>query len=357
MEVTCHALTACGMMATSIMPPTDVDSPRESLEYVRPSAGITRRQFRIFLWLLFINTIIFASSVFGPGAGFFRGAWDNYQERRAIKKRVEQQDALLQQAGKFTQAIDEVIYEENPAEAQRLLNSPIGYTVIDVLRNGGGGGQGGLFGGSARPAAEWQLPVLRTEPPIVTQLRAQFSQQTGEKLATILLHNLKKPNGDDRLVWITADAEQPIAQDNANPQTQHYSANTKRAITAFVIEKTDNPNSVPAIDVAKHHVTLRPEIPDRQTTFTLTESDDPQKTSFVIDPKGCFRFYAAQLDPKDPSHFTVDYALDGQRGTIDGYIKNDDSIIFAPRTGRITNERPDGKIWNPLAAPPTAPAN
>jgi len=53
--------------------PTDVESPPDSpannpLEYVRPSPAITRRQFRVFLWLIFINTIIFASSVFGPGA-------------------------------------------------------------------------------------------------------------------------------------------------------------------------------------------------------------------------------------------------------------------------------------------------
>jgi len=344
------------------MPPADVESPpdsppRPSLEYDRTSTHITRRQFRIFLWLLFINTIIFASSVFGPGAAFFRTAWDNYQERRQIRKRAEQQDAFLHQAGKFTQAIDEVIYEENPAEAQKLLNSPIGYTVIDVIRNGGGGGQGGLFGGDAKPAAEWQLPVLRTEPPIVTQLRARFSNQTGEKLATILLHNLKKPNGDDRLVWITADGEQAIVSNNPNPQRQLYSANTRRTITAFVIERTDNPDSIPVIDVAKHHVTLRPEVPNRQTTFTPTQTDDPRKTSLVVDPKGCFRFYAAQLDSKDPSHFTIDYALDGQRGTIDGLIKDDDSIVFLPRTGRITSERPDGKIWNPLAAPTTAPAN
>src|SRR2546423_1656177 len=123
------------------MPPTDLESPpdstpRSSLEYDRSSTHVTRRQFRIFLWLIFINTIIFASSVFGPGAGFSRSAWESYQERREIRKQVERQDAFLRQAGTYPAPANDVIYEENPAEAAKLLNSSSGYTVIDMQRNG-----------------------------------------------------------------------------------------------------------------------------------------------------------------------------------------------------------------------------
>src|SRR5438128_4960187 len=122
------------------MPPTDLESPpesmpRSSLEYDRSSTHVTRRQFRIFLWLIFINTIIFASSVFGPGAGFFRSAWESYQERRETRKQVERQHAFLRQVGTYTAQADDVIYEENPAEAAKLLNSSSGYTVIDIQRD------------------------------------------------------------------------------------------------------------------------------------------------------------------------------------------------------------------------------
>src|SRR5258706_2848465 len=123
------------------MPPIDVESPpdstpRPSLEYDRSSTHVTRRQFRIFLWLIFINTIIFASSVFGPGADFLRSAWQNYQESRQIRKQSEKQDSFLHQAGTYTAPADDVIYEENPAEVAKLLNSSSGYTVVQMQEYG-----------------------------------------------------------------------------------------------------------------------------------------------------------------------------------------------------------------------------
>jgi hypothetical protein len=34
------------------------------------------------------------------------------------------------------------------------------------------------------------------------------------------------------------------------------------------------------------------------------------------------RFFAGQPDPTDESHFTIDYELDGDRGTIDGWLRD-----------------------------------
>jgi hypothetical protein len=64
-----------------------------------------------------------------------------------------------------------------------------------------------------------------------------------------------------------------------------------------------------------------------------------KRTPSVIQKRGIFswplgsptRVFAGQVDPADPSHFTIDYEAFGQRDTIDGWLEADDSITFKPR--------------------------
>jgi hypothetical protein len=68
------------------------------------------------------------------------------------------------------------------------------------------------------------------------------------------------------------------------------------------------------------------------------------------------RVYAGHLDPQDAAHLTIDYAIDGRRGTIDGRFDNDETVTLTPRGGH--NER--GIAWTPaesvLFKPPTSHA-
>jgi hypothetical protein len=41
--------------------------------------------------------------------------------------------------------------------------------------------------------------------------------------------------------------------------------------------------------------------------------------------------FAGQPDPNDPTHFTIDYAFNGQRNTIDGWVLNDGGVKLEPR--------------------------
>jgi hypothetical protein len=47
--------------------------------------------------------------------------------------------------------------------------------------------------------------------------------------------------------------------------------------------------------------------------------------------EGVLRVLPGQIDPADPSHFTIPYTVDGQAGTIDGWLKDDDKILLEPR--------------------------
>lgn len=43
------------------------------------------------------------------------------------------------------------------------------------------------------------------------------------------------------------------------------------------------------------------------------------------------RVFVGTPDPSDPSHFTIDYELDGQRHTLDGWLRDDDTVVIESR--------------------------
>jgi hypothetical protein len=43
------------------------------------------------------------------------------------------------------------------------------------------------------------------------------------------------------------------------------------------------------------------------------------------------RIYAGQLDPEDASHFTIDYEARGRRHTIDGWLRDDETVLLEER--------------------------
>src|SRR6266550_5210993 len=186
-----------GMIATLAMPPTDVESPPDSapassLEYVRASAPVTRRQFRFLLFLTLLNTILLATFICGPTISqLIRSAWQQYQTRQRIQKQQQAQDALLQQAAQFTAPADQVVYEENPTDAAALLNSSKSATSTAPA----------TYLPIFRARMPWQPTVVLADPPLVARLRAALPP-SNEVLGTLLLHNLKNKIGQERLVWV-----------------------------------------------------------------------------------------------------------------------------------------------------------
>src|SRR5947199_3869200 len=148
------------------MPPVDVESPPDapaanSLEYVRASAPVTRRQFRFLLFLTLLNTILLAAFVCAPTvSSFVRSSWQEYQSKRRLSQLLQQQSALLQKAATFTAPADEVLYEDNPAEAAKLLSASSDYSTLP------NSGSDIVY----LPPQPWQPPVYRQMQPVATQL-------------------------------------------------------------------------------------------------------------------------------------------------------------------------------------------
>jgi hypothetical protein len=47
--------------------------------------------------------------------------------------------------------------------------------------------------------------------------------------------------------------------------------------------------------------------------------------------EGPLRLFAGQADANDASHFTIDYVLGDQKGVIDGWLKDDGSVLLEKR--------------------------
>jgi hypothetical protein len=97
---------------------------------------------------------------------------------------------------------------------------------------------------------------------------------------------------------------------------------------------------------------IHPPGEELQVPWTWTPAADGQPERFRIDAPNTYRFYAGQPDPADPSRFTIDYDMNGTRGTIRGRVKGDETIELLPTTGRVVGSR-----WyqDPPSTRPAAP--
>jgi hypothetical protein len=334
------------MPATLENPPTEI-SPPPSIEYARSTAPVTRRQFRLLLFLTFLNTLFLAWFVAGPVISqFTRAQWQGIQNRLQIRKARQQQINVLQQAAVFTEPADQVIYEEDPERAATLSSSSPNYLHVGFDSSD-----------SFRPKPTTR-PAYRKLPPMPSQLHAAMTNAPAINERLILLHSLKNSQGESRLIWICLNTIQSVQPNGEpTPDRRRLDLTTRRLLKAFLIQQKQGTGPIPTVDAGKRLTTLELRSPNLLTSFTWTKTTGPEKFRLDVDPHGLFRIYAAQLDPADPSHFTIDYAIDNQRNTIDGYLKPNDKLDLIPRAGQIAPTRdPTNFIWDPFAAPTTRPS-
>ena len=80
-------------------------------------------------------------------------------------------------------------------------------------------------------------------------------------------------------------------------------------------------------------MTLNANVIDPATTssrsmLTITRGDG---TTITLQRGETLRVFAGQPDPVDPSHFTIDYVLNGTRNTLDGWLVDDGIVRIETR--------------------------
>jgi hypothetical protein len=103
--------------------------------------------------------------------------------------------------------------------------------------------------------------------------------------------------------------------------------------------------SVPAYSISSR-ATLWLGTRDRQLHFGYP----PPKIE--LDESDELTVYAGKIDPTDTSHVTVDYLLNGQRGTIDGWLQKDDTMLFYVRSGPAATRPTQGFLSAPSPSSP-----
>jgi hypothetical protein len=184
-----------------------------------------------------------------------------------------------------------VAYEESPEAATALVAKGGEYAA---------GKTGGNFNTTVAIHVPAPLKILSelTDPPL--RLRG----------ATLFLHGRTSPGGNRRLVII-----------QRVPNT---------LVPAFV-PYTD-------LDVTLLEPSWKTGLP-RQV---FPASGEPPRVIIPHDLNAMarhLRIFAGQPDPKDASHFMIQYEVSGIRGTIDGWLQDDDTVRMDVREGPAAQQR------------------
>jgi hypothetical protein len=167
---------------------------------------------------------------------------------------------LRRAVANFHEAPGTVVYNEDPAEAQKLLASGKFQRVPYA----------GTFAGT-----DWN-PVVRTLPKALDTFHFES--------AIVFLHNLTLPNGERRLVLVNLQSnnEEELGQGRV----------LSFWMTIFNTRKNENMNNIPCKSL---------EIPG-------------------LAPGDRVRVVAGQVDPNDPSAFSIEFQINDKKQVLRGRI-------------------------------------
>jgi hypothetical protein len=246
-------------------------------------------------------------------------AVSGYQRERDMRRQAS--DRLLS----HTRPSEQAVYEEDPVAARKLLSSPgaSGPPEYRALS---------LSNIDSRYASSFQAPVIIRD----VSTMSPFDRNDNDRDRGILfVHGLTSPAGNKRIVFL----ELKVDSTGGSPQRtkgQQYEIRLERQLYYRIFTPADaSANRDPAVARDGPSLQVRTTGGD---VFPVRWVDGVLRTD--REPGKSLRFYGGQPDPKDPSHFTVDYEFDGQRGTIDGWLTDDDFLRIRPRGGEV-----DGGTW------------
>lgn len=320
---------------------------RQPLPYDRAAAqSIPRWQFRLLFLIVVLHLAITIQSSYAPGiAASVKRRWAEYQESRRI-------DALQQQAWKWSEPAEKVVWDDDPATAAGLLAGP-GYFPVGVPS---------FIAGNYPFLAGWPPGAAARPPQFANQLFQPdfpFSKdglvQSDENYAVVFMHGLKSPAGERRLVYVYLKGSTDLNMARIpEPPGRHArgriapfeaSANRKLRLIAVPCLPADGPTPPKTLSKESTGITVAPQSTGQwKVAWKWVPAPNGEGGQVLVEPRDDFRFYAGQVNPTDPGHFTIAYEHDGVRGTIHGRLKDDGSIDLRPDAGMMTGEQ-----WVPRA--------
>jgi hypothetical protein len=280
--------------------------------------------------------------------------WQQWQAARAAKRQLQAETAARQTCLSYAPPAGLVAYEEDPAEAAKLLSSGNGKYESTMQ------GFGGIPQVEARKLRSNGQLVVPSEfrPPVVAAAPDAFKEFVdnrggGQGLfggqidtpALLFLHERTSPRGTRALVEVRLYPGYELGASDSYTDKGHVQVWTLGKHRRIVATAWDYP-APPASPQLTSQWTVLLALPDRQRTLAevpvpdkpvdasaaLVSGPATQETPVQVDDGNRLRVYAGQADPVDASHFTIAYQLDGKSGTIDGWAK-DAGVVLRLREG------------------------
>jgi hypothetical protein len=320
------------------------EPPKPPLTYERPASScVPRWQFRLLFLVVLLNLGITIQMAYAPGVGAAVKQW--VSDRRE-KRRVQ---ALQKQAKSWTQPAGTVVWEDDP-DAAAKLRATGAYNPTPVPAQ--------VRYGNYPFLAGWPPGATAPAPALAAQLQRNFPiyddegriPQRDDGWAVLLFHGLKSQGGKERLVYVIVEGRSELAafghslRREATPtEPQSGSVERRLRLIAVALQPRDGvadprpqPGQTTELVIAPGGTS------PWKSPWRWTPPADGKPAELRLEPLNQFRFFAGQPDPADPSHFTVDYELDGVKGKIQGRLKDDGVVELKPEGGTVSGQR-----WDP----------
>lgn len=334
-------------------------TPVRTLGYGRPVTGFrARRQVRVLWFIAMANVLLAGGILWEPTArDMQRARWDRHLAAVAARQQALAVAAIRKgwiDARRRIIATERswltyspppgtVVYEEAHDEIGRLLSGPtaVDYSSLTIRR-------------PADPQipslARCALPLARNESDGWQQAPPAGLDHSDQH--TVFLHELTSRGGNRRLVCVGVAVGCNVFREQASPGHVTYCITLDLHFIAAVYTTTRmvNPEDVRGPFVAPRDAT------DRWCVWfdrmKVRPTSDPSRSVHVrcvpaakedanaLPVFGCkpLRLYAGQVDPRDKSHFTIDYVFGTRRGILDGWLLDDERLRFEPRDGTLTGD-------------------
>jgi len=195
---------------------------------------------------------------------------------------------------RYTAPANQIVYEEDPVNAAKLMATDAQYAPYPLKRRT----QSESFTAAPVNAAAyvpacWARFESASNPLVSLQLGRAYG-------AIVFLHERVAPSGHRRLVSV------------------RYFPDIDTFVAAFINGYNYSTETI--------------------TAATLRSPPTPAMRAYAIDVLSGYprhppmvRMYAGQIDPNDPSHFTIRYEMWGQTDTLDGRLDDNDDVTLTPR--------------------------
>ena len=323
------------------------------LSYGRPvKEYASRRKVRRFWMIALANVLVAAGIVSQPHVQqYVEGKWQQHlwrvQQEKArqadLKSKRDKTEArrleVIRQEAWLGYSIPPgtVVYEESPEEVARLMTGPQAAHYSNL--------KGQFDADRGVPHGyPFRLPVAWDGPANWEEVTYKDIYNRGNHV--LFLHGLSSPGGNRRLVWVGLVGGEFFTPEDSPGSLHRYRIDPMLEFVVVVFQPMltfDFATQPPAAPVDRTRVwhiyvsILRGTDPANwmRVQWPSTPTADQGASHSGGLP---LRLHAGQIDPRDPSHFTIDYVLPNQRGTIDGWLLDDDRLRFEPREGALIGD-------------------